>query len=59
MLTIPSSLEDAARIDGCSYFRTYWQIVLPLIKPALTVVCIFTFINTWNDLLGPSSISTA
>lgn len=53
MRTLPSSLDDAARIDGCSYFEVYWRIILPLIKPAVTVVAMFTFTNNWNDFLGP------
>lgn len=50
---LPDDLTDAARIDGCSEFRIYWQIILPLCKPALTVVALFTFLGTWNDFLGP------
>jgi ABC-type glycerol-3-phosphate transport system permease component len=52
-LTIPHELFDAARIDGCSEFRIYWNIVLPLAKPALATVAILTFMMTWNDFLGP------
>jgi len=52
-MTLPGDLEDAARIDGCSSYGIYWRILLPLIKPALIVVGIFTFLNTWNDFLGP------
>lgn len=52
-LTIPNSLFDAARIDGCSEFRIYWNIVLPLAKPALATVAILTFLFSWNDFLGP------
>lgn len=51
--TIPEELADAARIDGCSEFGIYWRIMLPLSKPALITVAIFTFLNAWNDLLGP------
>jgi len=51
--TIPDELFDAARIDGCSEFRLLWQIVLPLSKPALVTVAIFSFIGCWNDFLGP------
>jgi multiple sugar transport system permease protein len=51
--TIPADLTDAARIDGAGELRIYWQVILPLARPALTVVAIFTFINTWNDFLGP------
>ncbi|WP_135553694.1 carbohydrate ABC transporter permease [Paenibacillus cymbidii] len=52
-LTIPYELSDAARIDGCSEFRIFWQIILPLAKPALATVALFTFIGGWNDFLGP------
>jgi multiple sugar transport system permease protein len=51
--TIPKDLEDAARIDGCGRFRIFWQIVLPLSKPALVTLALFTFMMYWNDLLGP------
>jgi multiple sugar transport system permease protein len=51
--TIPEELADAARIDGCSEFGIYWRIMLPLAKPALTTVAIFTFLGTWNDFMGP------
>lgn len=51
--TIPEELADAARIDGCSEFGIYWRIMLPLSKPALITVAIFTFLAAWNDLLGP------
>ncbi len=53
MLTIPLELEDAARIDGCGSFGIYRRIMLPLIKPCLAVIAIFTFIGTWNDFMGP------
>lgn len=52
-LTIPSELDDAARIDGCSWFGIYTRIMLPLIKPALIVTVIFSFTWTWNDFLTP------
>lgn len=52
-MTIPKDLSDAARIDGCSEFRIFWQIILPLCKPALMVVALFQFMGTWNDFLGP------
>lgn len=51
--TIPEELADAARIDGCSEFGIYWRIMLPLARPALITVAIFTFLAAWNDLLGP------
>ena len=51
--TIPEDLADAARIDGSSEFGIYWRIMMPLAKPALITVGIFTFLTAWNDLLGP------
>jgi multiple sugar transport system permease protein len=50
---IPDELIDAARIDGAGHFRIYWRVVLPLCKPALAAVGIFTFQFYWSDLLGP------
>jgi ABC-type glycerol-3-phosphate transport system permease component len=51
--TIPLELDDAAKIDGCSYFGIYWRIILPLIKPALATVAIFGFLTHWNDFFHP------
>ena len=51
--TIPKDLSEAARIDGCGEFRIFWQIILPLCRPALVVVALFTFMGVWNDFLGP------
>lgn len=50
---IPDSLCEAARIDGMSEYKIYSSIMLPLSKPALSTLVIFTFVNTWNDYLGP------
>ncbi len=52
-LTIPSELSDSARIDGAGEFRILFRIILPLAKPALTVVALFSFMGAWNDFLGP------
>ncbi len=52
-LTIPDELMEAARIDGCSDWRTFWQIIFPLCKPAIAVNVIFQFMWRWNDLLWP------
>lgn len=52
-MTIPSELEDAAKIDGCSYFSIYWRIMLPLVKPALAAVTIMVFMGSWNNFMGP------
>ena len=51
LITIPSDLQDAARIDGLSYFGMYWRIFLPLSLPAIAVGITFQFIWIWNDLL--------
>ncbi|MCA9410355.1 MAG: carbohydrate ABC transporter permease [Candidatus Omnitrophica bacterium] len=50
---IPDDLTDAARIDGCSEWRIFWNIICPLSHSALIVVAIFKFIETWNDFLAP------
>jgi multiple sugar transport system permease protein len=51
--TLPTELIEAAKMDGCSEFGVYWRIILPLIKPGLAVLGIFTFVNSWNDFLWP------
>lgn len=53
MLTVPQDLVDAARIDGASFYRIYWSLMLPLVKPALAAVAIFEFNAKWNDFMGP------
>lgn len=50
---IPEELSESARIDGLSEYGIYSRIILPLSKPALATLCIFTFVNTWNDYMGP------
>jgi multiple sugar transport system permease protein len=52
-LTLPKELEEAAELDGCNPFQTYWRIMLPQVKPALAALGVFTFMASWNDLLGP------
>ncbi|NGP59313.1 carbohydrate ABC transporter permease [Paenibacillus thiaminolyticus] len=52
-MSLPNELYDSGKIDGCGEFRMFWNIALPLSGPALATVAIFTFIWTWNDLLGP------
>lgn len=51
--SIPDELCEAARIDGLSEYGIWWRIMLPLSKPAISTLVIFTFVNTWNDFLGP------
>jgi multiple sugar transport system permease protein len=53
MLSVPEELLDAGRIDGCTEFRVYRQIVLPLCKPALATLATFTFMGAWNDFILP------
>ncbi len=52
-MTIPRELSEAARMDGCTEFAVYWRVIMPLAKPALVTVGLFTFIGSWNDFLGP------
>jgi len=53
MRGIPRDLEDSAKIDGCGYLGIYARIILPLIKPAIATIGIFTFLGVWNDFMGP------
>jgi multiple sugar transport system permease protein len=52
-MSIPDELCEAARIDGMNEYQIWWRIMLPLSKPALSTLTIFTFVATWNDFLGP------
>ncbi len=52
-LSVPRGLSEAAHVDGAGEFRVYWQIILPLAKPAMLVVALFQFMASWNDFLGP------
>lgn len=52
-LTLPKDLEDAAKIDGCSYFGIFWKIILPLSKPALATLTTFTFMGSWLNFMWP------
>ncbi len=51
--TIPMELEDAAKIDGCNYLRTLFQVMVPQIKPVLATIAIWTFMGAWNNFMGP------
>jgi len=53
MLTLPRELDEAARIDGARFFQIYWRIILPLSKPVIATLSIFTFLGAWNDFLWP------
>ena len=50
---LPRELDDAATVDGCGPIAVFWRIILPLMRPALAVTAVFTFIWTWNDFLTP------
>jgi multiple sugar transport system permease protein len=50
---LPRDLDEAARVDGAGYLRTYWRIVMPLSRPVVSAVAIFTFVWSWNNLLWP------
>ena len=52
-MTIPLELDDAAKIDGCGTLRIYWQIILPLSKPVLAAVTVFSVVGKWNEFLYP------
>jgi multiple sugar transport system permease protein len=53
MLSIPDSLHEAAKIDGCNSFQVYWNIIIPLTKTGLATLCVLTFNAIWNDYMGP------
>jgi multiple sugar transport system permease protein len=57
-LSVPDSLIEAARMDGAGDFRIYWSLILPLCKPVLITLAIFTFMGTWNDFLWPLIVMT-
>ena len=58
MKTLPNELGECARIDGAGEFRVFWQIYLPLAKPGLAVLGIFTFVGNWNDFLWPLLVTS-
>jgi cellobiose transport system permease protein len=55
---VSDELIEAARVDGCSTLRIYWNVVLPAVRPAAAVLALFTFMQTWNDFLWPYSVLT-
>ncbi len=56
---LPKELEDAARMDGCNPWQTFWQIALPLSTPALAALAIFTFIGSWNSFMWPLIVTNS
>lgn len=55
---VPDELIEAARVDGCSTLRIYWSIVLPALRPAMAVLALFTFMQTWNEFIWPLAVLT-
>lgn len=55
---VPDELLDAARIDGAGFFRQYWNVALPMIRPALSFLAIYAFVNAWNDYVWPLIVLT-
>lgn len=53
MKTIPKELDEAAKIDGCSFFQIYWIIILPLLKPVLATIALLSFRSAWNEYILP------
>lgn len=57
-LTIPKEMEEAAIVDGCNVFEVFFKVLLPMVKPSLAVLAIFTFIGSWGEFLWPSIVLT-
>lgn len=57
-LTIPKEMEEAAIVDGCNVFQVFFKVLLPMVKPSLAVLAIFTFIGSWGEFLWPSIVLT-
>lgn len=53
LMSIPMEMDEASRIDGCSYLQTFYKIILPLAKPALGIIAVFCFLSRWKDFMGP------
>jgi putative chitobiose transport system permease protein len=57
-LSVPREMEEAAIVDGCNVFQVFWKVILPMVKPSLAVLAIFTFIGSWGEFLWPSIVLT-
>lgn len=57
-MSVPKEIEEAAIVDGCNVFQVFWKVVLPMVKPSLAVLAIFTFIGSWGEFLWPSIVLT-
>jgi len=58
-LSMPREIEEAAKIDGCNHFQIYWRIMLPLARPGLIALAIFTIMWSWNDFLWPLIVNSS
>lgn len=58
-MTLPMELEEAAKLDGCNHFQIFWHIMLPLTKPGLIALAIFTSLWSWNDLMWPLIVNNS
>lgn len=58
-LTLPKDLEESAKIDGCNFFGTFVKIALPLAKPAIVTLAIFTFVSSWNSFMWPLIVTNS
>lgn len=58
-LTLPTELDEAARLDGCNPFQIYWHVLLPLLRPALVALALLTIVSSWNDLLWPLVVNSS
>ncbi|UCZ55399.1 carbohydrate ABC transporter permease [Bacillus shivajii] len=58
-MSIPRELDEAAKIDGCSFFGIYWRIILPLSRPAMIALAIFAIMSTWNDFMWPLIVTNS
>ncbi|BAS28283.1 ABC transporter permease [Limnochorda pilosa] len=59
MVGLPDEFMDAARIDGCSEWRIYWQVILPMVRPALATLGIFVFLMSWNEFIWTMTVTRA
>ena len=57
-LKVPREVEEAAIVDGCNIFQMFWRVVIPMVKPTLAVLAVFTFIGSWGEFLWPSIMLT-
>ena len=57
-MTIPKEIEESAVIDGCNSFQIFFKILLPMVKPTIALLAIFTFIGSWGEFLWPSIVLT-